>query len=570
MNKTDISIDELVKKINRGELVLPEMQRRYVWTATKVRDLLDSLYHRYPTGSVLVWENIQSSAPTRNLDIEQESSPLTAKLLLLDGQQRLTSLAALMTGKPVSVKDSKRPVDILFNLEHPERFAHQEQDEPEDDLGESVDDEEDETEQDEESPEDIQEYLKKLTFVVYSKALEGNKNWVRVTEIFQKSEVAVLKQLGINSDDANWERYSERLQMVKAIKNYPYVMHILGHEYEYDEVTEIFVRVNSAGVKLRSSDLALAQITAKWNNSLKLFEQYARESKDYGYDIDIGLLVRSIVVFATEQSRFKTVGDLGLKRLQDAWEKAKKGLDFAVNFLKNNTQIESLSFLSSPFVLIPIAALAVARDEKLSKGDEAQLRRWLYLSHSFGHYSRGSSETILDADLNILMKKSGSVSDLIELVERQFGRLQFFDSDLRSKGKRSPLFPMAYLAIKQAGGKDWISGLALSHNNRGRSHKIEFHHVFPQKLLKEAGYEKAEINEIANMAFIGGRTNRRIAAKNPAEYLATVAKEQGDDALKKQFIPMDRELWKVENFRRFLDARRQILVTEINRFLEAV
>lgn len=570
MNKTDISIDELVKKINRGELVLPEMQRRYVWTATKVRDLLDSLYHRYPTGSVLVWENIQSSAPTRNLDIEQESSPLTAKLLLLDGQQRLTSLAALLTGKPVSVKDSRRPVEILFNLEHPERFARQEQDEFEDDLGESVDEDDDELDSEEESQEDVQEYLKKLTFVVYSKALEGNKNWVRVTDIFQKSEVAILKQLGINSDDENWERYSERLQRVKAIRNYPYVMHILGHEYEYDEVTEIFVRVNSAGVKLRGSDLALAQITAKWNNSLKIFEQYARESKEYGYDIDIGLLVRTIVAFATEQSRFKTVGDLGLKRLQESWEKTKKGLDYAINFLRNNTQIESLSFLSSPFVLIPIAALAVARDEKLSKDDVSNLRRWLYLSHSFGHYSRGSSETILDADLNVLMKKGGSVSDLIELVERQFGRLQFLDTDLRSKGKRSPLFSMSYLAIKQAGGKDWISGLALSNNNRGKNHKIEFHHVFPQKLLKDAGYEKAEINEIANMAFIGGRTNRRISAKNPSEYLAAVAKDQGDNALKNQFIPMDRELWKVENFRQFLDARRQLLVTQINRFLEEV
>src|SRR5690606_23549064 len=117
--------------------------------------------------------------------------------------------------------------------------------------------------------------------------------------------------------------------------------------------TEIFVRVNSAGVKLRSSDLALAQITAKWNNSLHIFESYAKELRETGYDVDISLLIRAMVVFATEQSRFKTVGTLPVKSLQEGWGSAKQGLEFAINFLRNNTQIESLSFLSSPFVLIP-------------------------------------------------------------------------------------------------------------------------------------------------------------------------------------------------------------------------
>lgn len=323
----------------------------------------------------------------------------------------------------------------------------------------------------------------------------------------------------------------------------------------------------AAGVKLRSSDLALAQITAKWNNSLKLFESYAKESKEFGYDLDIGLLVRTLVVFATNQSRFKTVSDLSLKQLQSGWEQAKQGLNFALNFLRHNTQIESIPFLSSPFVLIPVAVLAVARDEKLTKDDEAALRRWLYLAHSFGHYSRGSSETILDADINLLAKKKGGVPDLIALVERQFGRVKFDDGDLKTKGKRSPLFPMAYLAVRQAGGKDWYSGIALAQNNRGKSHKIEFHHIFPQKLLKEAGYEKAEINEIANMAFIGGRTNRRISAKNPVEYLEAIVKERGEEALKAQFVPLDRDLWKIENYRKFLEVRRKLLVDHINLFL---
>jgi hypothetical protein len=103
---------------------------------------------------------------------------------------------------------------------------------------------------------------------------------------------------------------------------------------------------------------------------------------------------------------------------------------------------------------------------------------------------------------------------LIELIERQFGRTTFNVGDIKGKGKRSPLFSMSYLAVKKNGGKDWITGLVLNKNAKGKSHRIEFHHIFPRKLLQEAGFEKSEINEISNMAFIGGRTNRRISASN--------------------------------------------------------
>ena len=120
MPKTDISVRELVDKVQRGELTLPEMQRRYVWPATRVRDLLDSLYRGYPSGPILVWET-DEEIETRELAVKSTKSPTTSqKLLLLDGQQRITSLSAVLGGEPVHVRNRKRPIDILFNLEHPE------------------------------------------------------------------------------------------------------------------------------------------------------------------------------------------------------------------------------------------------------------------------------------------------------------------------------------------------------------------------------------------------------------------------------------------------------------------
>lgn len=573
MAKQDISIKDLVAKITCGELVLPEMQRRYVWTGTRVRNLLDSLYRGYPSGTILVWEINQGDAPTRALDIEQSKSPLNARLLLLDGQQRLTSLTALFTGEPVKVKNTKRPIEIMFNLEHPEGLPNFESSE-EIDEDEERSDEDAETDAEEEDIEElgeneIQDYLRRMTFVVYSKALAGVPTWVRVTDIFKKDNSEIFKQLGITSfDDPRVSKYSERLDRVRRIKEYQYVMNILDKSFDYDEVTEIFVRVNSAGMKLRGSDLALAQITAKWNHSLGEFESYAERLGKAGYNVDIGLLIRAIVVFATEQSRFKTVGSLQKKALQDGWESSKRGIEFAVNFLRNNTQIENLSFLSSPFVLIPTSILAVIRDEKISAVEEKALTRWIYLAHSFGHYSKGSSESILDADISALMKKQGTADELISILQRQFGRLKFDEIDLKGKGKRSPLFSMSYLAVKQNGGKDWHTGVGLSQNNIGKSHRIEFHHIIPRALLQKAGYEKSEINEIANMGFIGAKTNKRISADNPVEYLQGIIDARGETALTSQFVPLDKNLWKLENYRHFLEERRKLLIQQINKFLE--
>src|SRR5437762_7209614 len=111
MAKAEASVEELVAMIERGELRLPEMQRQYVWRSTRVRDLLDSLYRGYPSGSILMWET-DEPVPTRNFAIAQESNAFAGRKLLLDGQQRLTSLTAVLNGDPVQVRGRKRPIDI--------------------------------------------------------------------------------------------------------------------------------------------------------------------------------------------------------------------------------------------------------------------------------------------------------------------------------------------------------------------------------------------------------------------------------------------------------------------------
>src|SRR5499433_3496158 len=105
--------------IQRGELRLPEMQRRYVWRSTRVRDLLDSLYRGYPSGAILLWDS-DEQVPLQEMGITQQLNPYQSTRLLLDGQQRLTSLSAVIRGEHVKVRGRKRPIELLFNLEHPD------------------------------------------------------------------------------------------------------------------------------------------------------------------------------------------------------------------------------------------------------------------------------------------------------------------------------------------------------------------------------------------------------------------------------------------------------------------
>ncbi len=568
MQQQNIPIATLVDMYKRGELRLPEIQRHYVWQGTRVRDLLDSLYRGYPSGSILMWET-DEPVPTREFAIAQESTAFAGRKLLLDGQQRLTSLTAVINGEPVSVRGRKRPIDILFNLEHPEGpptdIVEVESDEvspvtPDDELV-------DENGEDDENEAGIQEKLNRRTFVVASKNLSSQPQWISVSEVFKTANDAeILEKAGIESfKDPRFQKYSDRLKKLRAIKDYSYVVHVLERNMSYEEVTEIFVRVNSLGAKLRSSDLALAQMTSRWQNLLKELEIFQDECEQNGFTIDLGQLVRAIVVFATKQCLFRSVSSTTVDALKAGWEEAKEGLRFAINFLRSNAGIEDESLLSSPMFIHVLAAVSRKKDNKLTAQEQSKLLHWLLVANARGRYSRGSTETLLNEDLNIIFR-SGDLGALMEPVKRQFGRLHVEPGDLAGRGVNSPLFSLAYLALKASGAKDWYSGLGLSLTHQGKMHFIQWHHIIPKSLLK-SGYETGEINEISNMAFITGQTNRRISNKEATGYLADIVKAQGEQALLSQCVPTNPELWATERYRDFLQFRRVALAERMNAFI---
>jgi hypothetical protein len=544
-------------------LELPEMQRQYVWRSTRVRDLLDSLYRGYPSGVILTWQT--------SLDVQRNEFAVAtaeqgsgASMLLLDGQQRLTSLSAVLRGEHISVRGRKRPIDILFNLDHPDDVALitevNEDDASEDDETDGLDDAEEA---------DLQTRMRMRTFVVASKQLAALPNWVSVTDVMKTaSDAPFLQKAGVTTfDDPKFDKYTQRLQRLRGIRDYVYRMDVLEDTMSYEEVTEIFVRVNSLGAKLRSSDLALAQITARWPGSLTQFKQFQEQCANQGFDLDLGSHLRMLVALLTHQVKFNTVAGLSRDDLESGWARAKEATQYACNFAAANAGIDSEVLLSSPFALIALGYWADSRRFKPSQDEASLMRRWLLTANAKGRWSRGSSETILNEDLAVL-RNGGGPTQLLDRLQTQMGRLDIQPEDLDGRTARSALFKTMFLAFKQDGAQDWSSQIQISLKHSGNRDRLQFHHIFPRAYLQEQRpkLRPAQIDDISNLAFIGGATNRSISAAAPSKYLVPLITAEGDP-LGRQQVPKNPELMTPDNYLDFLKERRELIATRLNAYL---
>ncbi|MDN5779293.1 MAG: DUF262 domain-containing protein [Humibacillus sp.] len=560
MSKAEYKVSTLVDMIESGELQLPEMQRQYVWTQVKVRDLLDSLYRGYPSGVILAWKAPHEKEVETRAFAVAASREDRASLLLLDGQQRLTSLSSVLRGAPVHVKGRKTPVEILFNLDHPDELTFITE------VNEDVENDDDLDEQ--EADLDPMERVNKRAFHVANKAVASLPNWVKVTNVFTKSDADIFKEAGVTGfDDPRYDRYSERLKQLRGIKDYVYRAEVLEREKSYEEVTEIFVRVNSLGAKLRGSDLALAQITARWNGSLNLFMHYQARVRGLGFDLDLGVHLRALIAVITGQSKFLTVGSISKERLEKGWKRTQRVFDFAVDFALKNLHINSRTLISSPLLLITTAYWADRRDLKIDPAEAEAFRTWFLIASAKGRYSRGSSESVLDQDLAVL-RNGGGAADLLQRLGQQFGRLEFLPTDLVGRNTQSGIFKAMFLLFKEKGADDWATSLRISPKHTNSADKIEFHHIFPRALLKRErkDLQDSDINDIANFAFIGSTTNKQISDKMPAIYRTMYPAGR----LEAQLVRFDDWGDGPDDFEAFVRGRRSAIAAELNAFVGRV
>ena len=362
-----------------------------------------------------------------------------------------------------------------------------------------------------------------------------------------------------------------RIQQLQNIADIEIPIITLGKEMDYRTVTDVFCRVNSAGARLKGSDLALAQITSRWGGSLKKFEAFQNK---WGGDakqplFDLGFAVRALVVFCTGQCKFLSIGTISVEHLEKGWKDMVKALETAFDIIKNSWHIHSFSLLSAPSLVITMAYYLKHIEDSgraPTKQEMAGLHQWLLAASICGHYSKGSSESIMDQDLSAI-DKGKSIAEMMSAFAKQGWTGSVTEEELRGKFHSSAYFGLMYLAMRDAGAKDWYHRTTISLTNVGSALKVQFHHICPQARLKShGGYGAAEINDIANLAFIGGNANRKISDKDPAEYLPKISEEDR----KAQCVPLDDTLYNLDNYRAFLKARRKLIVEMLNAYMTAI
>lgn len=533
-------ITELIDSIKKQDLVLPEFQREFIWSKEQAKQLMVSLVKGYPVGSLLFWK---TDHPPELKNIDELPDKFGMIQVILDGQQRLTTLYMLITGnippyyKDIDIRTEIR--DLYFNIESS----------------------------------DFQYYQ--------ASRMKGNPLWWRVVDCFTKKDeinvFEIVKRMA-SSDQEAFElakKFTENLTKLCLILNCDLPEQLVPYYAELGETIDIFDRVNSQGTKLSDADLALTHVTGKWSEARRLMKAKINALSKHNFFFDLTFMTRALTAIVTKRALYHTIHEQNQEELVQGWSKLTKILDLLVATLPGQAFIHSTLDLNTTNVLVPIVAYLSINNGKFP--NEKALKHavhWLYSAHTWARYTAQTDQR-LEHDISLVTRELSPWDALRNQIIDQRGRIEVKADDLEGRGVQHPLNRMTLILAKSHGAVDWFNGIPLGSSPSGKVYNIHNHHIFPQSLLYKSGYDpdnhlhKKIINEIANRAFLTAETNLSISNKLPEEYLSKV-EEKYPGALVKQFIPMEPILWKVEMYQDFLEKRRELIACKINEFMSAL
>lgn len=589
------TVDTLLANIRSEEIAIPEMQRPFVWEASKVRDLMDSLYKGFPVGYIIVWQN-----PKVKL---KDGTTAAGKKVLIDGQQRITALTAAIVGREVLDDHYKwKTIKIAFNP--------------------------------------IEE-----TFEVANSANQRSGKWIPdISEVFKTtfdSYTFVNQYCQKNEIMDQASKINNTVNKLKAIQNNSLGVITLADDLDIDSVTDIFIRINSKGVVLSQADFAMSKISSNTeyggNITRKTIDYFCRllesptdlkdiqnNDKEFAILPDFNAIKWAAekvsplyktsytdilrVAFTYKFKRGKLSDLVSLLSGRDfetrefkaeIAEDSFKQLHEAVLQTVNQTNYERFlmivdsagivksGLIRSQNVLNFAYALYLAMHEK--KVNDAIIgkivRRWLILSILTGRYS-GSPESTFDYDIKrffasddpmsyLKRTEAGELSDAywtVNLVQR-------LDTSVTS----SPYFNMFLIAQVKAQDKGFLSeeiSVKSMLENRG-----DIHHLFPKNYLTKNGLSRGQYNQVANFVYLQQEINIHIRDDAPCEYMAKVIEQckTGDpvyggiidsDKLKENLqqncIPEGFESMDIHNYTEFLTKRRELMAKKIRDYYEAL
>lgn len=532
------SISAILGLIEAEDFVIPEIQRPFVWKRSQVRDLIDSLYNGYPTGYIITW---------KNPDVQtKDGGKANGKKVLIDGQQRVTALMAAIAGKEVLDEDfNKDRIKIAFNpiaADETKRFAVQDA-----------------------------SHLK-------------DKKWIPdISVIFANDfkQRAFENEYSNSNPGVDLDELSEILSKLKGIANRQIGVIELDHSLDIDEVTEIFIRINSKGTALSQSDFVMSKMaadTAHGGNMLRKTVDYFCHlavkpefyshlvhdaefqnsvyapkikwlAKDYDdiYDPDYGDMLR--VSFMHQFRRGKLADlvsllsgrDFETKEYRDeivdeSYRKLDKGIQNFINeynFAQFIMAIKGAGFIS-PKLLNSAMTLDFAYTLYLMLLDDptipnAQIKRyvqkWFVMSTLTSRYI-GSPETVMDRDMRNIAEK-GFLNFLAD-VEASSLSDSFWTvtlpQNLETSSVNSPAFNTFIAAqINLNCNSMLMNGTKVSDLVTISG---DVHHIFPRAYLKNNGVtNKTKYNQVANYIYLDTQVNKTISDDAPAVYF-TKAKQQ--------------------------------------------
>lgn len=568
-------VDDLVRGVRIGRIGLPDLQRPFVWTDNKVRDLFDSMMKGYPIGYVMIWESPADYETKKNVIGKNEKIHDEPKELVIDGQQRLTALVAAMYGVVVKDKNfADKEIKISFNPLTRE-------------------------------------------FAVWTPAYERDTEWIsRISDVFlakEQNSIISLRRKFIK--DANEGRAKKNLgeltegeettieDSINALLNLSdFSLPTLEIQYNADEeaVADIFVRVNSGGQKLTENNFIQTLISVYENETSDRINEFSEKSRipadNTSYNtllaIEPSHLIRMAVGVGFRRARLRyaymllrgknlKTGKFSAEERQANLDKFKDALDKVmnlnnwhgfINIVGEAGYISNKLIASSNAVVFSYVLYLIAKyDYKL---DAISLRKciskWFFMS-TITYFYTGSTESEVEnqfADLRDVNTAEEFIAYIDRIISTRFTDDYFnltLPSELNSAAAISPAWN-GYIAAQIVLNNPMLfSNTPVSKyfiiGSSGTKNAIDKHHIFPKHYLEQIGYTNdRDRNQLANFTYLDYVTNIDISDKAPADYVNAYRQKLGDEGYKKtceqNALP---ENFENMEYPEFLEKRRQLM-----------
>ncbi len=501
-----MKISDLMFEAQSGQLQIPRFQRGWVWTKKQVLKFFESLYKGYPVGTLIIWPSKRDGHSIRSV---------------IDGQQRLTTLYGIINGEtPPWFKDetSSSLQDLMFNV-------------------------------------DSEEFKYKI------RDMTDNPLWVDVTKLFHIGLRGWAEEyrntFGKDAEVSYYENVADLLKIRERD------LHIdrLPDNINPEEAAVVFRIVNREGTRVTEGDLVLGQLSLKWDDAREQINEVLEKWRNNGYTISLEWLLHAMSARLGGRINFEEVLTKERTEIISAFEIVTHSTSEILDRLRDILGLDSTTStaINNGLIVVIINQIMVEQ-----KDQSRELIGWWLLSTLFDRW-KGDIRNRTNKDLEIIMSGRG----LHGLIEELYNTTPYLDlrpNAFKKTRSSKSHYRLLLTLTRRRGSKDLSSGISLSFSQISEHSKLEAHHIFPRKLLSNNGFEKSNIDQLANLAFITKGTNLRIGSRSPDEYLPQL-EESHPGVLESQWIPQNPHLWTVDKYLEFLEERSDLLADVANEFL---